>query len=71
MLIFDRTTLADAAAEFNRYNKTKLIVSDPSIARRSIGGKFSTADVRGFVEIMQQLLGLRVERRGPDFVISH
>jgi transmembrane sensor len=71
MLIFDRTTLADAAAEFNRYNKTKLIVSDPSIARRSIGGKFSTADVRGFVEIMQQLLGLRVERRGQDFVISH
>jgi transmembrane sensor len=71
MLIFDRTTLAEAAAEFNRYNKTKLIIADPAIAQRSIGGKFSAADVHGFVEIMQQLLGLRVERRGQDFVISH
>jgi transmembrane sensor len=71
MLIFDRTTLAEAAAEFNRYNKTKLVIADPAIAQRSIGGKFSSADVHGFVEIMQQLLGLRVERRGQDFVISH
>jgi len=71
MLIFDRTTLADAAAEFNRYNDTKLVIADRSIAKQTIGGKFSTADVSGFVEIMQQLMGLRVERRGRDFVISH
>lgn len=71
MLIFDRTTLAEAAAEFNRYNGTKLIIADPAIAGRTIGGKFSTADVHGFVEIMQQLLGLRVARKGQDFVISH
>jgi len=71
MLIFDRTTLADAAAEFNRYNRTKLVIADPAIGARTIGGKFSTADVHGFVEIMQQLLGLRVARRGQDFVISH
>ncbi len=71
MLIFDRTTLADAAAEFNRYNDTKLVIADRSIAKQTIGGKFSTADVSGFVEIMQQLMGLRVEHRGRDFVISH
>lgn len=71
MLVFDRTTLADAAAEFNRYNDTHLIVEDKSIATRTIGGKFSTNDVKGFVEIMQQLIGLRVKRQGKDFVISH
>jgi transmembrane sensor len=70
MLIFDHTTLADAAAEFNRYNDAQLVIADRAIAKQTIGGKFSTGDVSGFVEIMQQLMGLRVERQGRDFVIS-
>lgn len=71
MLIFNHTSLADAAAEFNRYNAAKLIIADPAIAERTIGGKFSTADINGFVEIIQKLLGVRVTHQGQDFVVSH
>jgi len=70
MLVFDRTTLAEAAAEFNRYNDTHLVIADKTIAAQTIGGKFSTKDVGGFVEIMQQLMGLRVKHQGNDFVVS-
>ena len=70
LLVFNHTTLADAAAEFNRYNQTKLIIADRDIAARTIGGTFRTSDVEGFTEIARQLLNLRVEKLGGDIVIA-
>jgi transmembrane sensor len=70
LLVFNHITLADAAAEFNRYNQTKLIVADRGIAARTIGGTFRTSDVEGFTEITRQLLNLRVEKLGGNIVIT-
>ena len=40
VLVFEHTTLADAAAEFNRYNREKLVIADTAAGRRTIGGTF-------------------------------
>jgi len=71
VLVFDNTTLADAAEEFNRYNREKLIVIDPAAARLTIGGTFPAEDVSSFTDVAQDVLGLRIERHGEDIVISH
>lgn len=70
MLVFDNMTLADAAAEFNRYNDQKLLIADPAVAKLTIVGKFRTDDVAAFARIIRNVLGLKIEAKGDDFVIS-
>ncbi|HEY5239058.1 MAG TPA: FecR domain-containing protein, partial [Rhizomicrobium sp.] len=70
MLIFKHTSLASAAAEFNRYNRQKLIVADAASARLTINGTFRTIDVDAFVDVAQDILHLRVERLGDETIIS-
>lgn len=70
MLVFDNTALGDAVAEFNRYNRSKLLVADSAAARMPIDGKFRTSDVAGFTLLVQGVLGLRVANRGDETVIS-
>lgn len=71
VLIFNETPLSEVAAEFNRYNRTKIVISDPKAAKVEIGGTFAAANVEGFARVAQQLVGLRVENRGDEIVISH
>jgi transmembrane sensor len=70
MLVLHDTTLADAAAEFNRYNATKVEIADPATASITIGGTFATNNVAGFVELARNLLGLRAQTHGNEIVIS-
>lgn len=70
VLVFKHATLAEAAAEFNRYNTIKIIVPDPQTARITIGGTFQSNNVSVFAESVRDLLGLRVTTRGNDTVIS-
>jgi transmembrane sensor len=70
MLVFDNTTLADAVAEFNRYNSSRLVVVDRQAARIPIDGKFRTNDAVAFTFLVQGVLGLRVAKRGDETVIS-
>jgi transmembrane sensor len=70
VLVFKHTTLADAAAEFNRYNHQKLVVADATAAGRTIGGTFPTTDVELFSRVVRDVLGLRVQNNGNEIVIS-
>jgi transmembrane sensor len=70
VLVFDRTSLGDAAAELNRYNHEQLVISDAAVARRMIGGTFPTNNIELFARVARDLLGLRVEHRGEETVIS-
>jgi transmembrane sensor len=70
VLVFNHTTLAEAAAEFNRYNREKLAVFDPAVAHVTIGGTFQMDNIKDFVDLAQTVLGLRVEKRGDETVIS-
>jgi len=70
LLIFNHATLADAAAQFNRYNTKRLIITAPSVARRTIGGTFPTSGVEEFAEVAKGVFGFRIENRGNDIVIA-
>lgn len=70
VLIFNHTTLANAAAQFNRYNSQKIVVVDPVAANRTIGGTFPTIGVSDFVHLAQAVLGLHVTEKGETIVIS-
>jgi len=70
MVVFNNTTLAEAASEFNRYNREKIVIADPKIARNTIYGTFQAENVSAFARLAHEVLGLRVERRGDEIVIS-
>ena len=70
LLIFDQRALGDAAAELNRYNTRKLVIADKQTAALIIGGTFRTNDVEAFTRVVREILGVRVEARGDDIVIS-
>lgn len=70
VLVFDHTTLAAAAAEFNRYGRKKLIVADSDVGRLTIAGTFPTSDVELFARVTRDILGLHIENRKDEIVIA-
>ena len=70
VLTFRYTTLAEAAAEFNRYNKTKIVVADPLVARLTIYGAFASNDVAAFTDAAQAYFKLHIENSDGQVVLS-
>jgi transmembrane sensor len=70
VMVFDNTTLAIAAEEFNRYNKQKIVITDPAAARLAMVGTFPIHDVAAFTDAAEDIFKLRVENRGSEIVIS-
>ncbi len=58
MLIFSGETLAEAVAEFNRYNRRQLVIDDRAIARRTIGGQFKATNPEGFASALEKIVGV-------------
>lgn len=69
-LVIDQLTLAQAAEEFNRYNRRKLVIADPALSGMVIGGSFAPENIDGFARLLQQGFGLRVENRADRITIS-
>ncbi|HEV2561791.1 MAG TPA: FecR domain-containing protein [Rhizomicrobium sp.] len=69
VLIFDNTTLADAAAQFNRYSQHKLVV-EGSAANLKIDGTFPANDTAAFASIAEHILHLHARNNGSEIVIS-
>jgi len=70
MLVFDRSTLAEAVAEFNRYNRKKLVIEGDAAAKVRIGGSFEADNIDAFARLLEQAFTLTVEDRGDEIVIS-
>jgi transmembrane sensor len=70
-LVLDQMTLAQAAAEFNRYNRVKLVIADPVAAQMRIGGSFNVDNVDGFARLLHQGFGLKVETGKDQIKIMH
>lgn len=70
VLIFNRTTLSDAAIQLNRYNEQKVIVADADAAQERIEGTFPANNVELFGRVARSVLGLHVRKQGKDLVIS-
>jgi transmembrane sensor len=60
-LVFDGTSLAEVADDFNRYNRQQLLISDPSVAAIRISGTFKASNVEAFVRLLKEAYGLKVE----------
>ena len=61
LLSFQGETLSEVTDEFNRYNRKHLIVTDPSIANRRIGGAFQATDPESFVSALRKGFGVRAQ----------
>lgn len=70
VLIFDNTTLATAAKEFNRYNRRKLVIGDFATASLTVVGTFQANDVEAFADVAQFVLHLKVQKHGQETVVS-
>lgn len=71
MLNFDRASLSQIAAEFNRYNDTQLVVEDPALGEMRIGGAFEAKNVEAFARLLQSAYALRVHRDANRIIISY
>ncbi len=60
-LVFQGTSLAEVAADFNRYNRQQLLISDPAVAAIRISGTFKASNVEAFVRLLKDAYGLKVE----------
>ncbi|HTO42082.1 MAG TPA: FecR domain-containing protein [Rhizomicrobium sp.] len=69
LLIFDNTTLADAVAQFNRYNGEKLTVAK-SAGHLPVVGTFRTNDAEAFARVIAQVFGLHTAKTGNTIVIK-
>ncbi|MDG2535904.1 FecR domain-containing protein [Sphingomonas sp. HITSZ_GF] len=70
MLRFDQAPLTDVVAEFNRYNRTRLVVTDAAAGRIPIGGAFQASSVDSFVRLLRDAYGLKIERDDTMVKIS-
>lgn len=67
-LEFSDTPLAEVVFEFNRYNRHKLVIDDPLLARQTFGGAFAPNGYESLVEVLEKGFGVLAERR-PDETI--
>jgi transmembrane sensor len=58
-LWFERETLANVVAEFNRYNRRQMVIADPTIVNLRIGGGFEATDPESFMAALERTLGVR------------
>jgi len=63
-IILAGETLAQAAAEFNRYNTRQLVVVDPAISGLRLGGYFNARDVDSFVDVLVSTYALDASSEG-------
>lgn len=70
MLSFDDVPLAEAVAEFNRYNERRVVIEDPQLAAMRIGGRFQATNVAAFVRLLRDAYGLHIAETDGTVKIS-
>lgn len=68
-IVLDGQTLAEAAAEFNRYNDRKIEVADTRLADERFVGWFRTNDPEGFAQAAATTFNGKVSLRGDAIVL--
>ena len=69
-IILSGETLADAAAEFNRYNAEKIEIADAALAQKTLVGGFRTSDPHGFAAVAAGVLRAKVQKNGNTIVLT-
>ena len=63
-------SVATAAAEFNRYNATKLTIDDPHLAEEKVVGQFHTDEPEAFARAVVATLGARMTQERGGIQLS-
>lgn len=69
-IILDNQTLAEAALEFNRYNRLKIVITDPELQSHRFVGQYRTDQPEQFADAVHALLGATVSRQGDRIAIG-
>jgi len=69
-LIFRETPLADAVAEFNRYNDEKIVIRDQHVAQIRFSGKIKPTSADAFLRLLEEAFPVRAERSGSQIVLA-
>ncbi len=69
-LEFDATPLSEVAAEFNRYNRVQLVVTDPRLASRPFSGTFRADGYEALVALLQDSFGVVVTRERNEIRLA-
>lgn len=70
VIVFNHSTLAEAAAEFNRYNTRKLVVVGTRAASISIDGTFPKDGVDAFAQAARETFDLHAKETSNEIVLS-
>lgn len=70
ILMFRDQTLAEAVAEFNRYNERQIVIVDPSVAALRIEGNFRATNVDAFVRLLESGFPVHASSEGERIVLS-
>jgi transmembrane sensor len=68
-LFFAEVPLRDVVAQFNRRNRLQLVVNDPQLASRPVGGTFAADNVEGFVRLLENSGTVATERRSEFEIV--
>jgi len=68
-LEFIETPLAEVVSEFNRYNRHKIVIADPTLATRRFGGAFASHQIEPLLELLEQSFGVVSEERENETVL--
>ena len=70
-LRFEGTTLAQAAGQFNRYNRKQLVIEDAARPPKcGSAAVFEARNVDAFEQLLRDAYGLNVEARGGTITVS-
>jgi transmembrane sensor len=68
-LEFEDLPLAEVVAEFNRYNRTRIVIADPALHARRFSGTFRADGYEPFVRLLEENFGVVVERGPPGIAL--
>ena len=69
-VVLHDTPIADAAAEFNRYNTRKIVIRDAEVGQIRIGGNFRSTSTDAFVRLLADGFPIRVDEREEEIVLT-
>jgi transmembrane sensor len=67
---FDNTSLADAAAEMNRYSPQRIVIEDQSVAAIRISGIFQAGNLSNFSQALAAAYHVRARTEGSVITLS-
>jgi transmembrane sensor len=69
-VVFHETSLADAVAEFNRYNERKIVIADAGVAAMRLTGKFRYTNYETFVRLLEDTFHIQARRVADQIVLT-